>query len=209
MKHFPLFFNLENKPVLICGGNHHAFQKIQKLMPFGPEITVVSGNISEEISDVSEVYSNINIIERHFIPEDLDIHPVLVIVTEPVEITRRIYNVCSEKHIPVNAVDMPEYCDVIFPSVVSRENLCIGISSGGISPTATVDLKEKIDGELPSNIDEILEWMPRAREKVKSEVNESQKKRVLRMIYKRAAELDRPLDNAEVQKIIENTEPGS
>lgn len=194
MTHFPLFLDLNDKDILIFGGGNFALQRIEKLMPFSPKITVISPSISEAIKSIN----GINILERDFEKNDLKTPPSFVIIAENEDKTACIYAECKKRHIPVNAVDMPKYCDIIFPSLISSKHLCIGISSGGISPTATVAFKEQIEKLIPQNIDEILEWMPLAREYIKSNVPTQCQRFALRELFKAALDKERPLDESEI-----------
>ena len=45
---FPLFINLENKKVLVIGGGKVAAKKIEKILEYGADITVVTENVVEE-----------------------------------------------------------------------------------------------------------------------------------------------------------------
>lgn len=201
MTHFPLFFDLENKDILIFGGGAFALQRIHKLLPFSPRITVISETISEEIKSIRQI----QYMERKFSPKDLNIAPVFVIIAEEEELTAQIYEECNKRHIPVNAVDMPKYCDIIFPSVLATDHLCVGISSGGISPTATVELKEQVGALIPTNIDEILEWMPHAKAYVKKNVMKEKQNQVLRIIFKQALIVNGSLEETELERIITAT----
>ena len=127
---------------------------------------------------------------------------MFVIIAEDEKTTAEIYAECNHRHIPVNAVDRLEYCDIIFPSVTASENLCIGISSGGLSPTATVEFKERFENQIPENTDEIIEWMPSVKAYVKQTVNASTQKQALREIFKEAIDKNRTLEKYETDGII-------
>ena len=198
MTHFPLFFNLKDKDIIIFGGGHHALQKIKKLKPFEPRLTVISECISDDIKNTG----GITFKEQKFCKSDLDINPLFVIIAEDEKTTAEIYAECNHRHIPVNAVDRLEYCDIIFPSVTASENLCIGISSGGLSPTATVEFKERFENQIPENTDEIIEWMPSVKAYVKQTVNASTQKQALREIFKEAIDKNRTLEKYETDGII-------
>lgn len=201
MTHFPLFLDVKNKEILIFGGGEFALQRVKKLLPFSARLRVISEKISEEIRQME---NNETVIteERAFTESDLDRHPPFVIIAEDEEKTARIYEACRQKHIPVNAVDQPKYCDIIFPSIVSTEHLCIGISSGGISPTATVEFKERIEEMIPENIDDILEWMWELRNYINTNLPKEKRKRTLREAFRKAVEYNRPLTPEELHTEI-------
>ena len=49
MAYFPFYIDIENKKILVVGGGTVALRKIEKLMPFSPDITVVAPKICDEI----------------------------------------------------------------------------------------------------------------------------------------------------------------
>ncbi len=201
MTHFPLFLDLKDKEILIFGGGEFALQRVKKLLPFSARLRVISEQICEELRDL-ENSDTVILEERAFSENDLDQFPPFVIIAENEEKTAGIYHACRERHIPVNAVDQPKYCDIIFPSIVSTEHLCIGISSGGISPTATVEFKDRIERMVPENMDDILEWMGELRNDINAKLPKENRKRALRKAFQKAAERNRPLTSEELQSEI-------
>ena len=87
MIYFPAFINLEGKNVVICGGGKHALEKIQRLLPFRPGITVISPGPSSEILN----HPGIDVKIRRFTEEDADCLPAMVIAAEDTEENRRIF----------------------------------------------------------------------------------------------------------------------
>ena len=90
------------------------------------------------------------------------------------ELDEHITSLCNDKGILINVVDVKDKCDFIFPSVVSRGKLEIGISSSGASPRITTLLAGEIDNILPDNIEEILDYLeklrPYAKQKISNDV---------------------------------------
>ena len=141
---FPFFMNIEGATGLIVGTGKHAQEKIQRLEPFGPKLRVIP--------------------EGEFSESDLEEMPAFVIAAgEDKEENHRIANLCREKRIPVNVVDDQEYCDFIFPSLITQGNLSIGICTNGASPATGVLLKQKIKDQIPENIEEILDFLQEKR----------------------------------------------
>ena len=101
MNYFPMFMHIKGREILICGGGKHAADKIEKLLPFQPQIRVISENISAKIKNMQ----NITTAERSLTKEDLYTYPLFVIAAEDEAENKRIASLCSELHIPVNAVD--------------------------------------------------------------------------------------------------------
>ena len=48
-EYYPLFTDIQAKPVLVIGGNGKAYEKIQKLLDYKPSITVAADKFLPEI----------------------------------------------------------------------------------------------------------------------------------------------------------------
>lgn len=55
MGYFPFFIELSGKDGLIAGGGRVALQKLEKLLPYGPRLTVAAPEIIPEISALQEI----------------------------------------------------------------------------------------------------------------------------------------------------------
>lgn len=121
-----------------------------------------------------------------------------MIAAEEREENERIAGLCRKENIPVNAVDMQDICDFIFPAMVTTGEMCIGISTGGLSPAAAVELKQRVTETVPDNIDEILQWMVHVRDEVRLRVPKEEQRLILREIVRRAFAADRPLTEEEM-----------
>lgn len=199
MIYFPMMYQLQGRLVLICGGATHAYEKIIRLQPFGANIQVIAASISDQIKACKEL----SIYERSFLETDLDKHPVFVIAAEEERENIRIASLCRSHHIPVNVVDMPQYCDFIFPSMHTSEQLCVAVSTGGASPSTAILLKERIASSLPVHLDDILLWLAAIRPEIK-EAKPDAYKAVMRCLAAAAMKQDRPLSKAELDALISN-----
>ena len=141
---FPFFINIEGKEGLVIGTGKHAQEKIKRLEPFGPKLRIIS--------------------EGEFSEKDLETLPAFVVVAgEDTEENHRIANLCKEKRILVNVVDDQEYCDFVFPSLISHGNLSVGICTNGASPATGVLLKRRFEEQIPDNMEEILDFLQSVR----------------------------------------------
>ncbi|MDE6763162.1 MAG: NAD(P)-dependent oxidoreductase [Oscillospiraceae bacterium] len=120
-----MFTDIENKKVLICGGGFDAEEKIERLLPFSPSIRIVAQNISCNI----KALSGITMAERCFCESDLAPRPIFVIAAEDRMKNEIIVSACKKRNIPVNAVDMPDLCDFIFPAMIKSKNLCVAVNT--------------------------------------------------------------------------------
>lgn len=185
MAYFPFFIDIKDKNGLIIGGGKHAVGKIEKLLPYEPKLHVITTEISEEVRGITSK-NEIRVDFRKFQESDLEPRPDFVIIAcDDMEERKRIANLCRERHILVNSVDDIENCDFIFPSLIQRGKLSIGVMTGGASPVIGMELKKQILELIPDNIEEILEHMERIRPEMKEKYpDEKERAKVFREIYR-------------------------
>ena len=182
---FPFFIQLEGARGLLVGGGRVALRKAEKLLPFGAQLTVVAPCICPPLAALP----GLTLCRRAFADSDLSPAPDFVIAaTGDRALDRRIAALCRARRILVNVVDDPVACGFYFPALVQRGRLCIGISTGGASPTAAAWLRQKIEALLPPGFDGILDRLAARREAVKAEGG-SEAKRAERLQQAFALEL--------------------
>lgn len=154
---FPLFENIDHKTFLIIGGGRTAERKVRRLLEFTNRIVV--------IAEETEIKS-VRVIRKKAELSDLEIGDYVIAATDNREFNASIALYCREHRIPVNVVDDPELCSFIFPAVVKRGDLTVGISTGGTSPAYSSLLRQTLEENLPLHIGGILERMGKLRKTV-------------------------------------------
>ena len=179
---FPAFVNLKDKRVLIVGGGPVAERKAKVLLEFTRNITIISPRITGGLlALVSE--GLIKHKKRRFIAKDLKGIDVVVVAVDNIELQKRIFKMAEKYGILCNSVDSPRFCNFIFPSVITRGDLVIGISTSGSVPALSKRVREMIEAVLPENIEEALEELKKLRESM------PKGKKRQRIIIKRTVEL--------------------
>lgn len=166
MGYFPFFVDVENQNCLVVGGGVVALRKIEKLLPFNPNITVVSPKVHKEILSIK----NINIIKRKFDFNDLKEKSFVITATDDKVLNKEIYNSCKENNIPVNTVDDKDNCSFIFPALARNNGVTVAISTSGKSPLYAKYLRKKIES-LIQNSESIVDNLSKYREKIKNEIS--------------------------------------
>ena len=197
MAYFPFFVDLSGQRGLIVGGGTVALRKAEKLLPYGPALTVVA---PEPVSELAAL--PVELTRREFQPEDLDRADFVIAATDNEEENHRISALCQGRKIPVNVVDDKEACSFLFPALVRRGNLSVGVSTGGSSPTAAIWLKEQIEGLLPEQTEEILTWLEAQRPLLKERLPD-QRARAARFarLFAACLERGRPLTEEELDNV--------
>ncbi len=162
MKYFPAFIKLDNKKIVIVGGGHIAFEKLEKLLQFTTDITVIAKDISDNMQKICAKYK-IPVIIRNYKKGDVREYDIVIIAVDSLDLQKDIFNETRNSRILCNAVDSVDYCDFIFPSFIKEGDLTIAVSTSGASPAVAKYLKIYIQKILPSNISDFLNEMKNLR----------------------------------------------
>ena len=173
MGYFPFFVDVENQNCLVVGGGVVALRKIEKLLPFNPNITVISPKVHKEILSIK----NINIIKRKFDFNDLKEKSFVITATDDKVLNKEIYNSCEENNIPVNTVDDKDNCSFIFPALARNNGVTVAISTSGKSPLYAKYLRKKIES-LIQDSESIVDNLSKYREKIKNEISLEENRKV-------------------------------
>lgn len=165
MKPYPVFMNIENRLAVVIGGGEVAYRKMKDLLNSGANIRLISPEINESIKELKQQnYHNVEIINRKYKYGDLDNAYLVFAATNSAEINKSVFKEAEEKHIFINSVDDPPNCTFILPSVLTRGDLTLAVSTGGASPAMAAKLRRMLEEYLPENIEEILEALREARQ---------------------------------------------
>ena len=174
MAYFPLFVDLKNKNVLIIGGGNVAFRKIIKLMPYEPQMIIVSPEICDEIKKLLNNNQNIIYKKKRFSHEDIKDAFIVISATNDSTINCEVSQICKSMNIPINSVDDIENCSFLFPALVKKDSLVIGCSTSGKTPDIAAYVKNTIEKFLPENIGQVVEILGLLREELKNKISKQE-----------------------------------
>ena len=206
MGYFPFFIELKGKQGLIVGGGNVAERKISKLLLYEPQLVVVAEHISTAIKKMEKDMGAANIIlqERLFCEEDLEGKDFVIVATSDERLNAGIAQLCNEKHILVNVVDDMEKCGFLFPSVIRKGRLSVGVSTEGASPRIASELRSRISMDVPERMEEILDYLNHIRPYAKEVItDEKQRAAFLMELADECMRLGRALTEAERKHIFE------
>lgn len=170
MGYFPFFIELKNRQGLIVGGGRIALHKIRKLQPFESSLTVVAPEILPEIEETPGVCCR----KRAFAENDLEGMLFVIAASDKEEVNGTVSRLCREKGILVNVVDDKDKCGFLFPSLVKKGALTVGVSTGGASPQAAVKIRERVASQLPDRMEEILDYLASIRPLGKEKIEDAE-----------------------------------
>lgn len=202
---FPFFVDISNKNGLLVGGGRKALQKALKLQDYTERLWILTDNPLPDLERLA-VEKRWRMDPRGFRPADLEQMECLDYViasTEDREENRRIAVECRSRGIPVNAVDDPAYCDFVFPSLVTRGKLSVGITTEGASPVFSSIVREHLEEWLPECTEEILEWLEEKKVWMRQRCPEMKvRSSWMRQVLAEAFRRNRPLTEEELLEIL-------
>lgn len=170
MEYLPLQFDIKGRPCLLVGGGHLAFHKARSLLGAGAALTIVAPEICQELNELVNT-PGLEHIPSVYDDSHLDGRVLVVAATNDEAVNRRVSTGAKARQIPVNVVDQPDLCTVIFPAVIDRDPIVISVASSATSPTLTRVLKSRIESMIPPTWGKLASFLGDARKEVKSLVS--------------------------------------
>lgn len=169
MNTFPLFFKLEDRKVLIVGGGDVALRKADLLSRAGARITILAPHISDEIQALLSDDKH-ELLHENYNKAYMSDARVIIAATDDETLNHQIHADATELNIPVNVVDTPHLCDFIFPAIVDRNPIVIGISSNGKAPVLARLLRARLETLIPQGYGKLAKLAGEFRDDVKSKI---------------------------------------
>ncbi|WP_336155223.1 bifunctional precorrin-2 dehydrogenase/sirohydrochlorin ferrochelatase [Fusobacterium polymorphum] len=143
-KFFPVSIDLNNKNALVIGAGKIALRKIETLLNYNCNITVITKEVLEEKFLELEKDNKIKILKNQEFKEKFlqDIFFV-VVATDNEVLNKNISQLCMSKNILVNNVTSKDNMNVRFASIYEKDDIEIAISANG-NPKKAVEIKNKI-----------------------------------------------------------------
>jgi precorrin-2 dehydrogenase/sirohydrochlorin ferrochelatase len=166
---FPLFIDLSGKEVLIVGGGKVAERKVQILIEFDAAIRLISPEATQGILALADSGA-IRFSPRKYSSDDVNSASLVIAATSDRKVNHQIYNDAVQKRIPVNVVDVPELCTFLFPAIVHRSDLVIGVTTSGGYPALSKYARQKIEELFPEKYGVVADVLKEYRKKVRREI---------------------------------------
>lgn len=177
MDFLPLFHKLQNRRVLVVGGGEIALRKARLLADAGGTLRVVSPDVGSELRELVEQGAG-ELLLRGYEAGDLQGVSLVIAATDDVPLNALISEQAQALGIPVNVVDAPALCSVIFPAIVDRSPLIVAVSSGGDAPVLARLIRAKIETWIPATYGQLAGLAKIFRGQVKSLFPDVQQRRV-------------------------------
>ncbi|MGE8370167.1 MAG: siroheme synthase CysG [Pseudomonas putida] len=167
MDYLPLFHKLQGGRVLVVGGGEIALRKARLLADAGSELRVVAPDVDGQLAALAREGGG-EVLVRGYQAVDLVGCRLVIAATDDPGLNAQVSADAQALSLPVNVVDAPALCTVIFPAIVDRSPLVIAVSSGGDAPVLARLIRAKLEAWIPSAYGELAGLAARFRHKVKT-----------------------------------------
>jgi len=169
MNTFPLFFKFANQSVVIVGGGDVALRKADLLSRSGAAITIVAPAICDELFELLS-HQKHRLITAPYHADHLTGARIVIAATDDSALNEQIYHDAQARRLPINVVDTPHLCDFIFPAIVDRSPIVIGISSNGQAPVLARLLRARLETLIPQGYGKLAALAGEFRDEVKAKI---------------------------------------
>lgn len=180
MHTYPVFLDLEGKTCLVVGAGQVGRRKIHRLLESRPgRLIVLDPGITPELAADLQQTGNVTILRRDFRPQDLDNVFLVFASSSDQELNARISRLCAQRNILCNIVDQPGYCSFIVPSMHTRGELTIAVSTGGASPALAKKIRQDLAERFGPEYALWLKLLRRLRSRILEQGRSSEKNKPL------------------------------
>ncbi len=177
MEYLPLFHNLKGRRVLVVGGGDIALRKARLLSEAGAVLRVIAPEIEPQLAALVEQGGGQTLL-RGYAGNDLSGCVLVIAATDDESLNALVSQDARALGIPVNVVDSPQLCTVIFPAIVDRSPLMIAVSSGGDAPVLARLMRARIETWVPAAYGQLAGLAKKFRAQVKTKLSDVQQRRV-------------------------------
>ena len=120
---YPVFLDLDGRPVLVVGSGAMADEKVAGLKAAGGEVTLVA--------------------PADFVDADVD-GKILAVAAADEETGARVAAAAARAHIFCNVADVPQHCSFILPAIHREGAITVAVSTGGASPALAQWIRARV-----------------------------------------------------------------
>lgn len=155
LKHYPIFLDLHDRPVLVVGAGKVALRKTRGLLEAGARVTVVAPRAEPEFAPLP-----VRMLRRRYRVSDLSGASLVFAATDDRGTNHRVGLEAKQRGIFANIADSAAECDFVVPARVERGIVQIAISTGGENPRVSAELRKELDRATTGRERPSSSWTP-------------------------------------------------
>jgi precorrin-2 dehydrogenase/sirohydrochlorin ferrochelatase len=203
MRYYPIYLDIKNRKCLVVGGGSVGARKVQTLLTCGAKVTVVSPDVSDPLKELSKNHL-ISLHQRPYRSADLKSMFLVIGATNSEKLNHQIRTDAECRNILCNIVDRPQDCNFILPSIISRGDLTISISTSGKSPALAKKLRKDLSKQFGEEYALFLKLMGQIRKTllIRAHEPEAHKQLFEQLINRGLLEMIRDNNKDEIDSLL-------
>lgn len=178
MRYFPIFVDLEDKPVLVLGGGEKALQKLRLLGKTHARITIIAPAVEKDVSALARE-SGWRVEAREPVAVDFEGAAIAFVAGDDFARNAELAALARSRGVHVNVVDQPEDGTFIMPAIVDRTPVTVAVGTEGGAPIIAREIKSRIEAWLPANFGTVAHRAQGLRARLREAVGDGQVRRRL------------------------------
>ncbi|UCG52896.1 MAG: bifunctional precorrin-2 dehydrogenase/sirohydrochlorin ferrochelatase [Candidatus Latescibacterota bacterium] len=166
-KYMPISVSLSDRPCLVVGGGAVALRKVETLLDYDADITVVAPEVHEKLEYHAE-RKRLSLERREYRSPEAAEYGLVISASDDTALNRQVYEDAKKGDALVNVVDDPPHCDFIFPAVLRRDCLTAAISTDGKAPFVAGHLRMVLENIFPTHWNRLMSLAANFRKRVRA-----------------------------------------
>jgi siroheme synthase-like protein len=151
----PISLALKGGKCLVIGGGKVALRKIDSLLDYSIEITVIAPQVESKIQFYAEK-GMVLLAKREYRSPEAANYRLVISASDNPDLNRQVCEDCRQSAALVNVVDNPPLCDFIFPALVKRDRLTVAVSTDGQAPFLAGHLRIILENVFPEHWSKLI-----------------------------------------------------
>ena len=181
---YPVFLDLQHKPVVVIGAGLVGCRKIQSLLEAGAEVTVYEPNPSVGLQELLQKSpQQLHWQSTFYVDQDLSGFFMIIAATNNPSLQESLAATAQKMKCLFNVIDNPTLGNFIVPSVYRQGDLQLAITTGGEAPAFSKYLRQKLEREWGTEYDALLVQLSAFREKINKIATPALQKQIWQQIF--------------------------
>lgn len=177
---YPFMINIQQKKIVVIGGGRVAETRVQNLLRWQPQVTVISPKLDESLHRLWN-QGMIDYESREFRPSDVLEAFIVIAATNDRSINQAVKNCCAVNQL-YNIVDDPQNSSLHFPAFYEKCGVTVSVGTNGISPMLAKKLRDEFAIEIDKLDKAYVQFLLEVRNGIKKSHLSSLEKRAIHQL---------------------------